>query len=85
MERWEHMTMATSQAKSTPAAEVEIHLTQGPGFQPVLIPAEQPVQGSRAIRQLDILGADGWQLVETERQDQDNVAIRIFWLKRRVQ
>jgi hypothetical protein len=85
MERWEYMTMTTTQQTDIRQAPIEVYLAAGPNYEPVMIPIDQPVQGSVMLRQLDALGSEGWQLFDSERQDRGNVAIRVFWLKRRGQ
>jgi hypothetical protein len=76
------MTLTTSQRKDAPSDEVEVHVTRGPYYTPALLELDQSRQGSRVLRELDALGAEGWDLHSSERRDSDQLAVRIFWLKR---
>jgi hypothetical protein len=75
MERWEYMTVETEDTHSG----TQVSIIRAPSYLPMPAGGSGDV-GHAALRILDELGADGWELVDVRELSGPST----YWLKRRI-
>ncbi|TFV79414.1 hypothetical protein E4P39_01905 [Blastococcus sp. CT_GayMR19] len=75
MEKWEHAVLRYKQDRY---GTVMLSLAQGPAYIDGSVNLDQSQSSESVVRQLDVLGEQGWQLVSV----QPGADITEYWLKR---